>query len=195
MAHALREIQPLRDQGEGFEETPITRQSFDLIVAGRSGASSVAIALEYPLHEGARTSLMIVAILCIVTVVASPLGIWILIRLLGAKVRISESGLVARGIFGTVSLAFGDVARLGVMEVPITARGLGGALVKRRVGGDKAINLIVKTWSGKTRRFVVSSYESHQDIVGEVMLRARKPCETIRVGLFGPKWPEDVAFS
>jgi hypothetical protein len=79
--------------------------------------------------------------------------------------------------------------------VPVAARGLGGALVRRRVGGDRAFHLVVKTRSGKTRRFIVSSYENFQDIVSEVILRTRRPCETIRAGLFGLKWPEDVAFS
>lgn len=196
MADALREIHRLEEPSAAFEETPVTRQSFDLISARGGGASSsVVISLEYPLHEGARSSLVITAISCIVTVLALPLGLWILFRLLNAGVVISQSSVVARGAFRTVSFDLEDVARLGVMEVPITARGPGGALVRRRVGGDRAFHLLVRTRSGKTRRFIVSSYENFQDIVSEVILRTRKPCETIRVGFFGPKWPEDVAFS
>lgn len=175
MADAHRETLRFDEPKAALEEVPPTRRSLDFIAPHRGVPKSTS--LEYALRERVRKSLTITAILCIVTVVASPVGFWILFRLFGARVRISQSGLVARGIFRTVSFEFDDVDRLGVMEV------------------RDAIHVIVKSRSRKAYRFLASNYEGHQAMVGEVMLRTRKPCETIRVGLFVPKWPEDIAFS
>lgn len=141
---------------------------------------------------GARSSLAIVAVLCFLLVVAAPIGAWLLVRIVRGRVQLSRSGLVARGLAGTTSFQFNDVARLGFLEVPIVARGIGGALVKRRVGGDKAVYLVALTHSGKTRKFIVSSYENYQEIMGEVSARAQKPYEALKTGLFDLKWPEEA---
>lgn len=145
-------------------------------------------AVEYRFHEGARSSLTIVAVLCFVLVAAAPIGIWLLLRVSKGKVMISPADVVARGL-GTTAFRFDEIARLGVQEVPIVARGMGGALVRRRVGGDKALHLVVKTTAGKTRRFIVSSYENHRDIIAKVSEGTRKPCEKLETGPLGAKWP------
>jgi hypothetical protein len=144
--------------------------------------------VEYRFHEGARSSLRIVAVLCFLLVVSAPIGIWLLIRVAKGKVKISSSEVVASGL-GNTSFRFDEVARLGVQEVPIVARGIGGALVRRRVGGNRAVHLVVKTTAGKTRRFIASSYENHRDLIAKVTERARKPCEKLETGLLGTKWP------
>src|SRR5262249_8441687 len=141
--------------------------------------------------DGARTSLTIVAILCSVLIVAIPVGVWLLLRMLGGKVRISQSGLEAKGLYGSITFEFSEVARVGLLEVPIIARGMGGALVRQRVGGDKAIHLVVRTHAGKTKKFIASSYEDFQEIIREVTERTGKPLETLSTGLIGVKWPGD----
>jgi len=76
------------------------------------------------------------------------------------------------------------------LDVPTAARGFGGALVRRRAGGDKAVFLVVKTLSGKTRKFMVSSYADYKEILGEVSKRMRRPYEMIAVGTWGMEWPK-----
>src|ERR1041385_1329092 len=188
MPNVLHEAGELAENGRGdLADPPPTRRSFELIDPARVQANGGG-PLEYRFHEGARSSLTIAAVLCFVLVVAAPVGIWALIRMANGKVRISKSGLVARGLGSTTSFEFDDVARLGLLEVPIVARGLGGALVRRRVGGDKAIHLVVKTRSGRPRQFIVSSYENYHEILSLVSARTRKPYEAIRADLFGIEW-------
>jgi len=145
--------------------------------------------LEYRFHDGARSSLAVVAVLCFVLIVAAPVAVWVLVRRSLGKVRITPLGVVATGLGGTVTFRFDEIARLGLVEVPIVARGIGGALVRRRVGGDKAVHLVVKTRTGETVKFIVSSYENYQDIIAQVGARAEKPYEPVAVGLFGIKGP------
>lgn len=145
--------------------------------------------LEYRFHDGARSSLAVVAVLCFVLIAAAPVAIWVLIRRGRGKVRITPLGVEAIGLGGTTAFRFDEVAHLGLAEVPIVARGIGGALVRRRVGGDKAIHLVVKTRAGKTLKFIVSSYENYRDIIANVGARCQKPYEPVTVGLFGLKGP------
>jgi hypothetical protein len=130
-------------------------------------------------------------VLCFVLVFAAPLGVWLLLRAARGRVRISSTGVEVKGLGGT-SFLFADVARLGLLEVPIVARGLGGALVRRRVGGDKAIHVVVRTRSGKTHKFIASQYESFPQIVEAISQRSGRRCEWLETGLIGVRWPGDA---
>ncbi|HEX3597128.1 MAG TPA: hypothetical protein VHU80_18600 [Polyangiaceae bacterium] len=145
--------------------------------------------LEYRFHSGARGALTIVAVLCFFLIVAAPIAIWVLIRSRTALVRISPTETYAKGLYTSTSFNFAEVARLGLLEAPIVARGIGGALVKRRFDGDKAIHIVVKTNSGKTCKIGVSQYENYRDIIAKVSERAQKPYEQLKTGLIGIKWP------
>jgi len=143
---------------------------------------------EYRLHGGARVALYIVAALCVLLVVAVPIAIWVAIRTAGGKVVLSANGVVAKGLL-TTEFDYADVARLGTCKVPIQAKGLGGALAKQRVGGDNAINVVVKLKNDKTRKFIASSYEKYEEIMATISQRIGKPYEELTVGVFGMKWP------
>jgi hypothetical protein len=147
--------------------------------------------LEYRFHAGARSSLKIAAVLCCLLVVSAPIGIWVWLRAVGGKVRVTPVDVAVKGLGGT-SFRFDEVARMGLLQVRIVARGIGGALVRRRVGGNDAFHLVVKTTNGKTRKFIASSYENYRELIATLSERAHKPIEPLRVGLLGPKWPEEA---
>src|SRR3954449_9549146 len=107
---------------------------------------------EYPFHAGARMALNVAAVLCMILVVGIPIGIWIMVRVSGAKVILDDKGLTAKGL-GSLRVELADVARFGVLRVPIIARGIGGALARKKVGGDEGVNLCLQTKAGKTKKF------------------------------------------
>jgi hypothetical protein len=147
---------------------------------------------EYPFHSGAKTALNVAAVLCMILIIAIPVGIWMLVRVAGAKVTLHAKGLTARGL-GTLNVDFADVQRFGLLRVPIIARGIGGALARKKVGGDEALHLCFMTKAGKTRNFIVSQYERHDEIVAEVGRQLQMQPETVNMGVFGPKWPKIAA--
>jgi hypothetical protein len=147
---------------------------------------------EYPFHSGARMALNVAAVLCMILIVGIPIGIWIMIRVSGAKVSLDDKGITAKGL-GSLHVDFTDVSRFGVLRVPIIARGIGGMLAKKKVGGDEGINLCIMTKAGKTRKFIVSQYEKWDEIIAEFGNRCGKKEETLKMGVFGPKWPEIAA--
>jgi hypothetical protein len=148
-----------------------------------------AMEKEFRLHKGARTALNIAAILCIVVVVAAPFGIWILVRVAGGRITLSDNGLVARAL-GTVQFLWKDVDRLGICLVPIVARGIGGALARQKVGGDNGVNVCVILRGGKKRHFTISMYEDHQKAMEEISKAVGKPYEDLKMGMLGIKWPD-----
>jgi hypothetical protein len=145
--------------------------------------------LEYRLHAGAKSSLTILAVLCFILCVAAPIAIWVLIRSRSALVRISPTDVEAKGLFSGTEFQFADIERLGLHEAPIVARGIGGALVRKRFDGNKIINIVVKTRAGKTCKLGVSQYENWRDIITKIGERARRPYEQMQTGLLGMKWP------
>jgi hypothetical protein len=149
-------------------------------------------AREYPFHAGAKSALTVAGVLTMLLIISIPIGIWILIRTAGAKVILHAEGLTARAL-GTVHVNYAEVARFGLLRVPIVAGGIGGALARKKVGGPEGINLCFLTKSGKTKKFIVSQYENWEEIVAEVGKALQKQPEPVGMGLFGPKWPEAPA--
>ena len=147
---------------------------------------------EYRFHKGARTALIVAGVLCILLVIAAPIGIWIIVRATGGKVVFTRGGLVAKALF-SVNIDFADVTRLGVCRFPIVARGIGGALARYKVGGDHAINVCVMTRAGKTRKFIASMYEDHEAMIEQISRAVGRPYEELTVGAFGVKWPQAAA--
>jgi hypothetical protein len=147
---------------------------------------------EFRLHKGARTALNIAGILCIVLIIAAPFGIWIMLRVAGGKLILGAQGLVAKAL-GTVQYDWKDVDRIGLVSVPIVARGIGGMLARQKVGGDFALNVCVLLRSGKKRMFTVSMYEDHQAALEQITAAVGKPYEDLKMGVFGVKWPDAKA--
>lgn len=146
----------------------------------------------YPLHKGARTALIVVGVLLCVLCVTIPAGVYVFFRVKTAGARLRRTGLTVRGL-GTTSVEFGDVERLGLLRVPIVAKGVGGALAKQRVGGEVGTNLVVRTRAGKDQRILISQYEKWEELVEEVKKSVQVPCEDIQMGLITWKWPDRAA--
>jgi hypothetical protein len=143
-----------------------------------------------PIHAGARSSFRLVTILSYVTIIGIPFGLWLRARAKRAHVAIGDTELVARGVFKTTRVALADVERVGLMRVEVNAPGIGGHYGRKKVGGDVAVHLCLRTRAGKTRSFMVSMYEDHDAIVGEVSRRCGAPVEDVTMGLGGPKWDQ-----
>ncbi len=149
--------------------------------------------VEFPFHKAAKGSLYVAAVLCILLVIAAPLGIYFLFRIGKAKVSISPTGLKAEGLL-TDSFEFADVARLGLLKIPVVARGAGAALARAKLGGlDYGLNLVVKTRAGKQIKFITNQYERHDEMIAKVKQAVPVPCDEITMGMFGLKWPEKAA--
>src|SRR6185436_1557557 len=67
---------------------------------------------------------------------------------------------VALYIAGALMCLMVITIRVGVLSVPIHARGLGGVLARKKCGGDNGVNLCVMDERGKTRKFLVSMFEN-----------------------------------
>jgi|CXWL01.1.fsa_nt_gi hypothetical protein len=149
---------------------------------------------EYPMQKGARVALYVAGGLCCLLIVAIPLGIWMIVRAAKAKVYLTASGVRATNVFSTTRFDYSEVARFGLCQVALAKnQGLAGGLAQARVGGNVATHLIVQTKADKNRSFMVSSYESSQDIIDEVGRRLGMPCETVTPGaaggIYSAKWP------
>jgi len=144
---------------------------------------------EFRFHKGARIALRVVGVLCLLLVVAAPVGLWILWRVSRAKLSITPGGVSASALT-TVDFEFAEVERLGVCKVPIVARGIGGALARYKVGGDAGINLCVMLRNKKKRQITVSMYEDYQTALDAVSTAVGRPYEELSIGLLGIKRPE-----
>jgi hypothetical protein len=145
---------------------------------------------EVPFHDGARSALRITAILCLITCIGIPFGIWLLYRVSTARLTIDANGLTARTEFKTVRVAFADVERVGVLRVAIIAGGIAGVLARKKVGGGDAIHLAFRLRGGASKMFMVSMFEGHEQIVSDLARGLNRPIEPLQMGLWtAPKWP------
>jgi hypothetical protein len=145
---------------------------------------------DYRFHKGARTALTIAGVLCLLLIVAAPIGIWILMRVRSAKVSISPSEIRASALVTTV-INLHDIQRIGVCMIPVPAAGIGGIIARMKVGGSHAANICVMTQAGKTKKFIASQYENWEQMRDQIAGLAGKPMETIPMGLMGIKWPKE----
>jgi len=144
----------------------------------------------YNLHQGATSALTIVGVLLCILIITIPVGIYIIVRVRGGRVEVTQEGLVAKAI-GTKKFRFSEVNRLGVCHAPVIARGIGGALARKKVGGDEGINMCFMIGK-KTKVFIASMYENHQQMFDQVSQILGKPVEEVKIGALRLKWPEQV---
>lgn len=146
--------------------------------------------IEYPFHKAAKTSLIIAGVLCCILVFAAPIGIWIIYKVTRARVTISPTGVKVNGLFSS-GFEFADVERLGLLKIPIAARGAGGALAQAKLGGlPYGLNLVAKLKNGKNVKFITNQHERHEEMIEKIKANVNVPCEEIPMGIFGWKWPE-----
>jgi hypothetical protein len=146
--------------------------------------------MESKFHAGARSAYRFTGILCCITIIGLPFGIWMMMRAKSCKVTMTQDGLASKAVFSSCSFAFADVKRVGVLAVHIHAGGIAGHYARKKVGGDAAIHLCIQTHAGKKKSFMVSMYENHEQFIDAVSRRCNLPVETVKMGAFGPKWAE-----
>lgn len=146
--------------------------------------------LEFPLHSPGRTSLTVVAVLLMLLCVTFPVAIYMLFRLSKMRVKVTASGLEARGIV-TDEVNFDEVERFGVLHVPVVAGGLGGYLARMKLNHmNEGLNLVFLLKSGKTVKFLANQYARHAEMIERVSAAVRVPREEIHMGLLTWNWPE-----
>lgn len=150
----------------------------------------MGVIAEYPFHKGAKGSLYTAAVLLLLLVFTIPIAIYFFWRIGRAKVTFTESGLEVNGL-GSSKFDWSDVSRLGLLKIPLHARGVGGALAQAKLGGlNYGLNVVVQTKSGKNIKFIANQYERHDELVEKVKQHlSHLPCEEIPMGVFGWKWP------
>src|SRR5438477_10572792 len=87
---------------------------------------------EFPFHKGARTALYAAAGLCLVLVCAAPIGLYFIWRVMKGKVSIDGQRIRADGLM-TDEIVFADVDRLGLLNIPLVARGIGGIIARMKL--------------------------------------------------------------
>jgi hypothetical protein len=150
--------------------------------------------IEFPFHKGARTSLYIAAGLLIVLICAAPIGFYFIWRVGKGKVSIDGTRIRAEGLL-TDEILWADVERLGILKIPLAARGVGGMIANMKLNNmGYGVNLVAKLRNGKNVKFLLNQYENHEQIIEKV----KQACpsvkmEEIPMGLFTWKWPELTA--
>jgi hypothetical protein len=145
--------------------------------------------LVYRLHSGARSAMNISGVLLCLLVVTIPIAIIIFWKTAAARLEIAGDELIFRNLISK-RWRISSLRRLGVLAVPVIARGIGGALARKKVGGAHAIHLCAIDDRGKKMNMLISIFERHQEIVQQVAAMTRLNVEEVKSGAFGPKWQE-----
>lgn len=144
--------------------------------------------LVWKLHSGAKMALNVVGGLLVLLIVTIPFAIFVFVRTAGARVAIAGDELTFRNLFSK-KWKLSSLRRLGVLAVPVYARGIGGMLARKKVGGDRAIHICGIDDRGKKMNLLISMFERHQEIINHVAMVTGLPVEEVKSGAFGPKWP------
>lgn len=151
------------------------------------------VVASYPFHKGAKTALYIAAFLCILLIVSIPLAAWLFYRVSVARVYITRTGVKAEGLIMSDVFDFANVDRIGLLQIPLAARGLGAVIADMKLKNmGYGLNLVVKTKAGKEVKFITNQYENHEELIEKVKAAVGKPMETVTMGVFSAKWPEKV---
>ncbi len=152
------------------------------------GPQAVGAAMTFPLHGGARGAYMVLGVLLCLLIVGIPFAIWAFIARSRGRVDVRGMEVVSVGFF-TRRLDLSRARRLGVLHVPVYARGIGGAIARRKVGGDQAVHLCTMDEQGRKANMLVSMYERFPEIIQYGQRVTGLPLEDVQVGALGPKWP------
>jgi hypothetical protein len=134
---------------------------------------------------------IIMGVLLCVLCVPFPLALWIFWRIGRAKVEVRPDGLTAEGPVLTDVVRFEDVQRLGLLRVPLVAKGLGATIANMKLDNlGEGLNLVFRLKDGSDVKFIANQYERHTELIEAVRQATRLPCEPIQMGLLSWKWPE-----
>jgi hypothetical protein len=83
-------------------------------------------------------------------------------------------------------------ARFGILRVPLRGGvGVAGHIGREGVGGGTgALHRCFQTRAGRTRRFMLFTFEGHDDIARAIGGALGKQPEEMIMGGFGPSWPK-----
>lgn len=152
------------------------------------GAQAGVAGMTFPLHAGARGAYMVLGVLLCILIVGIPFAIWAFIARSRGRIDVRGLEIVSVGFF-TRRLDLSRARRLGVLHVPVYARGIGGAIARRKVGGDQAVHLCTMDEQGRKANMLVSMYERFPEIIQYGQRATGLPLEDVQVGALGPKWP------
>ena len=155
---------------------------------GPPPGAQAAAAMTFPLHAGARGAYMVLGVLLCLLIVTIPVAIWAFVARSRGRIDVRGMEIVSVGFF-TRRLDLSRARRLGVLHVPVYARGIGGAIARRKVGGDQAVHLCTMDEPGRKRNMLVSMYERFPEIIHYGQRATGLPLEDVQVGALGPKWP------
>ncbi len=145
---------------------------------------------SYPFHKRAKIALYIAASLCILLVVTIPLAAWLFYRVGAARVYVTRTGVKAEGLIFSDVFEFGEVERIGLLQIPLAARGLGAMIADMKLKNmGYGLNLVVKKTGGKEVKFITNQYEHHEELIEKIKQAVGKPVETCEMGLLSVKWP------
>jgi len=146
---------------------------------------------EYRFTDQVRSGCTIFAVLLGVLVLTIPVSIYFILKRNSGRLTIDDRGLDVAGLGLTQARwNFDDIERLGLYSVTLGGGGIGGGIARKMSGGRTAVNLLAKTRSGKTLKFMASRFERSQEIIDRVAAATGKPLETVSQGMTGLKWPK-----
>jgi hypothetical protein len=146
---------------------------------------------EYEFGKTVKLGCRILAVLLCLLLMTLPIGIWIWIKAGKARLRFRQGGFSVNGLgFGEEQWDFSQLARIGLLRVPLPNRGLGGVIAKMMSGGEIAVNLCAIGKDGRQRRFMLSRYAGTDEILQRITASSGLPLETVAQGLMGPKWQQ-----
>jgi hypothetical protein len=155
---------------------------------GPPPGAQAAGAMTFPLHAGARGAYMVLGVLLCLLIVGIPFAVWAFIARSRGRIDVRGMEIVSIGFF-TRRLDLSRARRLGVLHVPVYARGIGGAIARRKVGGDQAVHLCTMDEQGRKANMLVSMYERFPEIIQYGQRVTGLRLEDVQVGALGPKWP------
>lgn len=160
----------------------------ELAYQGRaSGFESTTMTYTY--SSSVQKTFVFAAVVLGLLVVTLPLAVYFLVKSRSAKLVLDDGGLTVSGLGGTARWDFADIERLGTLTVEV----VGGGPLAQLNGGPVAVNLVARTKSGKTHKFMLSRFERWEEILDRVQQATGLPVEAVSPGLVsGVAWPQSA---
>jgi hypothetical protein len=139
------------------------------------------------MHGGAKLAFYVTGALWCLLIVTLPIGVWMIMAASRARVEMTDDTLVVRN-FWTIRIPYAEMHRLGTLRVRVVGHGILAYLVRKKVGGPIAVNFCAMNLQGRTRKFLASMFENHEDFIARASQIAHRPVENVSFGLVGVKW-------
>ncbi|WP_372364935.1 hypothetical protein [Candidatus Uabimicrobium sp. HlEnr_7] len=132
------------------------------------------------LEEEARFAYISLGVLIALTFFGIPIAIWIWTRISKMRVEFTEDRLIVAGALVTQEYKFDEIRDIAIFQIPVAAKGIGGYLARKKVGGRRmAMNLCIKKQNKKIGAFIASSYQNELEIMSGLEEAVQKRCDII----------------